>query len=547
MMSQRIFFILRQSIVVWLGVVAGLGLISGCGGGGGKSSGGGVTPSGNHYPTASFASPAGTYFKEGENIVFTVSASDTEDGQLTGGSLVWSSKADGTLGTGATLITSALSAGDQEITLTATDSEGAAAIINLPTITVAHTRFIKMGSLTTGVPDASNAFDGDEDIAANIMTPDTEYIHFRAYIGGADTFIVKIKVGASTPGSELAIEGLAADSAWELVGSVALGSSGGTMAVKVDAPQDYKDAEGYINLRARWIGGGSDSVPVYEIWRSDAAYAGLKTSGVNTADLAFDGNQSTSAVITKPWVKDSSDVYLHFKAFAGSDVSNSFTFSVFANNLGKFQSLVFDVENLQTTNWETQDSIVLDVNTARTITIPATADYLDADGYVSLRVRWINSDSVPPSNTVKVHEIQRIDPFFVDSRTSDTVGTPAYAVDDDATTYARIGYFWGEFDKNVYNYDYLSLQSFVGDAAAVGFSIVTGKSQSGTFLVIEGESEPDIWTEIKKISLDTDATTDINLPNTREFINADGYLSLRARWEGSSIYKDAYIYDVQRK
>ena len=60
---------------------------------------------------------------EGEVFGFEGTASDAEDGRLIGTLLVWSSAADGRLGTGAQLSKS-LSIGTHEISLSATDSDG---------------------------------------------------------------------------------------------------------------------------------------------------------------------------------------------------------------------------------------------------------------------------------------------------------------------------------------------------------------------------------------------------------------------------------------
>lgn len=89
--------------------------------------GGEPTEPENTPPTASIVSPAdGDAFDEGSSVTFQGSATDTEDGTLTGSSLVWTSDLDGQLGTGETVETSSLSAGDHTISLTATDSDGAA-------------------------------------------------------------------------------------------------------------------------------------------------------------------------------------------------------------------------------------------------------------------------------------------------------------------------------------------------------------------------------------------------------------------------------------
>jgi hypothetical protein len=52
---------------------------------------------------------------------------------------------------------------------------------------------------------------------------------------------------------------------------------------------------------------------------------------------------------------------------------------------------------------------------------------------------------------------------------------------------------------------------------------------------------------IERISLDRLSTTTVELPNAREFVNADGYLSLRVRWESDSMNHDAYIYEIRRE
>jgi len=81
---------------------------------------------GNAPPTVQITAPAeGASFAEGEEIAFEGSAEDPEDGPLSGGALVWTSSLDGRIGTGASVATRNLAAGEHTITLTATDSEGA--------------------------------------------------------------------------------------------------------------------------------------------------------------------------------------------------------------------------------------------------------------------------------------------------------------------------------------------------------------------------------------------------------------------------------------
>ena len=77
----------------------------------------------NDAPTVSITSPPdSSTFDSGATILFEGTASDTEDGDLTG-SLVWTSNIDGLIGTGGSFSTT-LSDGDHTITASVTDSGG---------------------------------------------------------------------------------------------------------------------------------------------------------------------------------------------------------------------------------------------------------------------------------------------------------------------------------------------------------------------------------------------------------------------------------------
>ena len=558
-MIQYFLPILRKSVMVWIGMLVGIGgILIGCSSGGGGVSGvaGGSGGSGNSPPTinqspvATISSPADTFFNEGENIIFSGTGTDVEDGQLNDNELVWTSSIDGIIGSGSTLITSVLSPGDHDITLAATDSSGATVTSSPVMVQIEPSRFIKMGLQTTGVADASYAFDGFHDTAANISTAETEFIHFKAYIGGADVFLFQTKLGSSIPGSSLAIDGLAADGTWQFLSGIGLDADK-IVTVKVADAQVYKDADGYINLRARWINGqGPGTVPIYEFWRADPAYSGIRTTGVDNVELAFDGDRSTFASIAAPQKFKSSESFLYFKAYVGLGTSNTFTFNISLDKIGSGHQLWIYVEKRESGSWDFVEALPLDTANVSAVIVgddelsPLEA-YLDADGYINLRAEWIGPTK---GKILKVYEFWRIDPFEVGPKTPlNLVFSPESLVDGDLNSFAQIYYFWGESDGEKIRQDFIHVQTYVGDASIVTFFVKTAPSAPGSALIIDGEYEPGSWSFIRDISLDSPATTTIKLLNAREYVNADGYLSLRARWESGSPSYDAFIYEIWRE
>lgn len=90
----------------------------------------------NQGPVPVISSPADNrIFNENENIVFTGSASDNEDGSITGAGLEWFSDIDGFLGTGTQLNNPNLSPGSHTITLTATDNDGLQNSVSISIVT----------------------------------------------------------------------------------------------------------------------------------------------------------------------------------------------------------------------------------------------------------------------------------------------------------------------------------------------------------------------------------------------------------------------------
>jgi Big-like domain-containing protein len=80
---------------------------------------------GNTPPVVTITAPAnGSSFPVGTSISFSGTATDAEDGNISA-SLTWTSSINGTIGSGASFSTSALSAGTHTITASVTDSGGA--------------------------------------------------------------------------------------------------------------------------------------------------------------------------------------------------------------------------------------------------------------------------------------------------------------------------------------------------------------------------------------------------------------------------------------
>jgi hypothetical protein len=80
----------------------------------------------NQLPSANIQSPSNNdAYTPGEEILFSGTGRDEEDGELTGDDLVWRSDLDGQIGIGESFSRDDLSEGTHRITLTATDGDGA--------------------------------------------------------------------------------------------------------------------------------------------------------------------------------------------------------------------------------------------------------------------------------------------------------------------------------------------------------------------------------------------------------------------------------------
>jgi glucose/arabinose dehydrogenase len=112
----------------------------------------------NGAPVVHIIEPAGVLtVPESTAVTLRGTATDPEDGTLSGASVKWTSTRDGQLGTGDSIRVSTLSAGNHVITLTATDSKGLSASATVP---VTVTPFVAGNkppqvSITNPAPGAS--------------------------------------------------------------------------------------------------------------------------------------------------------------------------------------------------------------------------------------------------------------------------------------------------------------------------------------------------------------------------------------------------------
>ena len=121
------------------------------------------------FPVIISSPPDGAHFEVGEEITFTGSAQDFQDGELTGGSLIWTSDQDGQIGIGTAFTRDDLSEGKHKITLTATNSQNEEGTMNI-TITIGEGTTTTTTSPTTTTTSTILEISGELEID-KIMGP----------------------------------------------------------------------------------------------------------------------------------------------------------------------------------------------------------------------------------------------------------------------------------------------------------------------------------------------------------------------------------------
>ena len=149
----------------------------------------------NTPPVVSISEPADqSEFFNTEVITFTGSATDSEDGALTGASLVWTSDVDGEIGTGETFTGTAGEAttGPHVITLTATDSDDATGMATVAITIVEATSAVSFASAIQPylVDSGCTSCHGGSSPVAGIALDTYDGIVYGETSGGAPNVVI---------------------------------------------------------------------------------------------------------------------------------------------------------------------------------------------------------------------------------------------------------------------------------------------------------------------------------------------------------------------
>ena len=185
-----------------------------------------VTTPVNQLPSVNISSPAGgTSVVQGTSLNFVGSASDPEDGVLSGASLVWTSSLGGSIGTGTSFTSNSLTVGAHLITLTAKDASGATSV---------STRTINISA--------------NQAPSAAISSPSN---NSSAQVGTAVTFS-----GSGTDPEDGALSGASLVWTSDVSGTIGTGTSFSTNALAVGThliTLTVKDSRGLTNAQTRTL------------------------------------------------------------------------------------------------------------------------------------------------------------------------------------------------------------------------------------------------------------------------------------------------------
>ncbi len=267
---------------------------------------------GNQAPTALISAPAdGSSFTVGNNITFTGTGTDPEDGDVTG-SLTWDSNLDGTIGTGGSFSTT-LSEGTHTITATATDS---GSLTGLDTITISVLP-PGGGTTTIAIPINSGSDDAEEKPAGNVIIGSIDLdlvasggnqtigMRFNNVTIPQGTTIVNAYIqftasGTQSAATSLTLEGEAADNAITFVNNINgnVSTRPRTNASVPWSPVAWATVgEAGINQRTPDLTAIVQEIVNQNNWTSNNSLAIIVTgSGKREAD-AFEANASAAPVL----------------------------------------------------------------------------------------------------------------------------------------------------------------------------------------------------------------------------------------------------------
>ena len=203
-----------------------------------------ITIESNQAPEVTIASPSdGASYSYVDDITLSGSATDEEDGPLTGASLVWTSSLDGELGTGEEVLLAGdtLSEGIHELTLTATDSDDLDAADSI-TITIESNQ---APEVTIDSPTNGENYMFSEEITILGSAEDPE----EGELNGTSLVWTSSLDGALGTGEELTLAGgtlspgnhvltLTATDSRDLKGTASVSISVGGAEVVIDSPED---------------------------------------------------------------------------------------------------------------------------------------------------------------------------------------------------------------------------------------------------------------------------------------------------------------------